>query len=274
MIDRVTKTFPIYKRLIDWLALDGVTDTSLVYNGTKLKPTLNLRYINEVLTEGTDYKLVYGEDEDPDGCMNAGTHPGKIVGIGEYGGEIEFEYTIRPRDISNVTFSIEDQEYTGSEILPPVTGMDEGIDMPLLPEDFTIANAVSNKELGTALVTVAAAENSNYIGTKTAEFQIIPADITKEYMNISDIEEIWAYTGSAVEPEIILEDTRRNPDGTAVVSRTGEFYSLEEGSTKDYTITYSSEQIYPEDDDYRWKSLYGNHRKTFQNNGQSGGCCN
>lgn len=245
--DRVTKTFQIYKRLIDWLALDGVTDASLVYNGTKLKPTLNLRYINEVLTEGTDYKLVYGEDEDPDGCMNAGTHPGKIVGIGEYGGEIEFEYTIRPRDISNVTFSIEDQEYTGSEILPPVTGMDEGIDMPLLPEDFTIANAVSNKELGTALVTVAAAENSNYIGTKTAEFQIIPADITKEYMNISDIEEIWAYTGSAVEPEIILEDTRRNPDGTAVVSRTGEFYSLEEGSTKDYTITYSSEHIYPEE---------------------------
>lgn len=241
----VTKSFQIYKKLSDWLALDGVTDASLVYNATKQKPALNLRYINEILTEGTDYRIVYGEEEDPDGCMNAGTHPGKIVGIGEYGGEIEFEYTIRPRDISNATFSIEDQEYTGSEVLPPVTGMDEGIGMPLSPEDFTIANAVSNKEVGTAVITVAAAENSNYTGTKTAEFQIIPADITKEYMNVSDIEEIFAYTGSAVEPEIILEDTRRNPDGTAMTGRTGEFYSLEEGSTKDYTITYSDEHIYP-----------------------------
>lgn len=240
--DKVTKTFQIYKRLTDWLALNGVTDASLVYNGTKQKPTLNLQYKNAVLTEGTDYKIVYGEEEDPDGCMNAGTHSGKIVGIGEYGGEIEFEFTIRPRDISNVTFAIEDQEYTGSEILPPVTGMDEGIGTELLPEDFTIAEAVSNKEIGTAVVTVAAAENSNYTGTKTAEFQIVPANIEKEYMIVSDIEEIWAYTGSAVEPEVVLEDTRRNPDGEAILGREGEYYAL---TGADYDVAYDNDHTYP-----------------------------
>lgn len=242
--ETVTKTFPIYKRLTDWLALDGVSDESLVYNGTKQKPTLNLRYINGIMTEGTDYKIVYGEEEeeDPDGCMNAGTHSGRIVGIGEYGGEIEFEFTIRPRDISNVTFAIEDQEYTGSEILPAVTGMDEGLGTALMPEDFTIANAESNKEIGTAVVTVAASENSNYTGTKQTQFQIVKANIEKEYMTVSDIEEIWAYTGSAVEPEITLKDTRRNPNGEAILPGEAEFYEL---NGSDYDITYDTEHIYP-----------------------------
>ncbi len=248
--DKVVKTFQVYKRLSDWLALDSVTDNTLVYNGTKQKPTLNLRYINEILTEGTDYKIVYIEDEDseeedPDGCVNAGTHTGKIVGIGEYGGEIEFEFTIRPRDISNVTFAIEDQEYIGSEIFPPVTGRDEGIDTELRPEDFTIANAVSNKEIGTAIVTIEAAENSNYTGTKTAEFQIVAADIGKEYMIVSDIEELWAYTGTEIEPELILEDSRRNPEGEAISGRAGEFYVLEEGI--DYDVAYDNDHIYPDE---------------------------
>ncbi len=241
--DRVIKKFKVYKRLSDWLTLISVTDTSLVYNGTKQKPTLNLQYVNEILTEGTDYELVYGEADDLDGCINAGDYTGKIVGINEYGGEIEFEFTIRQRDISHVTFDIKNQEYTGSDIFPPVTGMDEGIGKELLPEDFTITNAVSNKEIGTAIVRVEAAKNSNYTGTKQATFEIVAANIEKEYMIVSDIEEVWAYNSREIEPEIELKDSRRNPDGEAISARADKFYVLKKGI--DYDITYDNDHIYP-----------------------------
>lgn len=207
------------------------------YNGTSIQPKPVLALDGNQLQEGLDYSLEYDED-----CVNAGAHTITITGQGNYMGSMTVEFTILPRDISNVAFTIEGEyEYVGSEIHPKVAGTDAGLGNAVLTEDvdFVVTASAENVGPGPASVTVAPKENSNYTGeARQISFEILPANVAADYIRLT-MNENQEYTGSQIVPEFVLEDTRRNEDGSArekegEEGEEGPYYKLVEGV--DYEI--------------------------------------
>lgn len=233
-----TMEFEIKRDLTRYLDVSLASSDDLVYNGLEQRPELSIMFLQngEALTEGTDYAIAYDED-----CVNAGTHMITVTGQGRYGGVIEIEFEILPLDITsnaNIVFTVEGEYiYTGSDIMPDVTGVNG--DTPLDMENFEVS-AANTKEPGYATASVTAKEESNYAGSKTVAFTILKADIsvkpegTKDYILVS-MDTNQAYTGEQIVPEIALKDTRRNADGFAITEADGDnYYVLQEG--EDYEV--------------------------------------
>ena len=239
----IEKTFKIRKWLADFINADKVSvdDATLEFNGQARYPAINLNdaFVSERLVEGTDFEIVWDDD-----CVNAGVHIGKIQGIGTYDGEIPLEFTIRQRDINNVTFTIEEEPYIGSKITPTITGMDERIQLPYEEDDCEIVMEGEAIEPGEYKITVTPSETSNYKGTANATFSIVKANLEDESYISSPAIGLQAYTGSAIIPEIEITDTRRNKFGTEFLEGDVETYILQEG--EDYTIDIpEGTNIYP-----------------------------
>lgn len=237
----VIKKFKILKKLTDYIDASAVVveDAALVYNGQKNTPVVNLNnaFINGILTEGTDYRIVWDGD-----CINAGTYTGKIEGTGTYGGEIPLQFSIKQRNIGRASFTIEDQVYIGGEITPVITAEDKEINVSLGNSDFKVINTEGSLiEPGEVTVTIEAA-NPNYQGTATTTFEILRADITADYMESVTMIAPQAYTGEAITPETPIQDTRRNQDGGVMTGADAEMYTLEEGV--DYTVAITDNK-YP-----------------------------
>ena len=67
--------------------------TSLVYNGTELKPTVTVKDGETTLVEGTDYTLTYANN------VNVGTATVTATGIGNYSGTKTANFTITQADM-------------------------------------------------------------------------------------------------------------------------------------------------------------------------------
>ena len=67
-----------------------LSDTSFIYTGKTIKPTVTVTYKGKNLIEGTDYKLVYKNN------INTGIATVNVVGIEKYSGTEPFEYKILP----------------------------------------------------------------------------------------------------------------------------------------------------------------------------------
>ena len=67
-----------------------LSDTSFVYTGEAIKPTVTVSYKGEKLVEGVGYKLEYKDN------INPGTATVNVIGIGKYSGTEPFKYTILP----------------------------------------------------------------------------------------------------------------------------------------------------------------------------------
>lgn len=93
--------------------------------------------------------------------------------------------------------------YTGSMLIPTVTVTD-GTDTLVKDTDY-IVDYVNNINVGTATVTITGI--GNYVGTKTATFNIMPK--TSDSLKISDIPN-QTYTGFQIKPPIIVIDTERS----------------------------------------------------------------
>lgn len=239
----IEKTFKIRKWLADFIDEDRITvdDSTLEFNGQTRHPVINLNnaFVSETLTEGLDFEFVWKDD-----CVDAGVHIGEIKGIGTYDGEIPLEFTIRQRDIKNVTFTIEEEPYIGSKITPTITGMDERINLPFEDEDCEIVIDGEAIEPGEYEITVTPAETSNYKGTAKATFTIVKANLEDESYISSPAIGLQAYTGSAIEPEIEITDARRNKLGTELLEGDVETYILQEDV--DYTVDIKDgSNIYP-----------------------------
>lgn len=232
-----SQDYQITNDLIKYIEEAKVDAARIEYDGKEHHPPVNIRFSLNTITED-DYELVYDED-----CTSAGEHIVKIVGVGEYSGELELPFTIHRRDIGHIEFTIEPQAYTGSPIDPVIIGIDSEISEEVLGGDIYETIAIrNNTEIGKASVTFRAVETSNYIGEREVEFDIVAADLEAGYIDCSVIESPQAYTGSEICPEVVLTDTRRNSDGTALAAREGELYTLQKDV--DYEITYTN-NIYP-----------------------------
>ena len=70
-----------------------LSNSSLVYNGTELKPTATVKDGDAVLVEGTDYTLAYTNN------VNVGTATVTATGIGNYSGTKTANFTITQADM-------------------------------------------------------------------------------------------------------------------------------------------------------------------------------
>lgn len=70
-----------------------LSNSSLVYNGTELKPTATVKDGSAVLVEGTDYTLAYTNN------VNVGTATVTATGIGNYSGTKTANFTITQADM-------------------------------------------------------------------------------------------------------------------------------------------------------------------------------
>ncbi len=148
------------------------------------------KLITSNLTEGVDYTVAY------DNNVNAGTATITITGMGDYAGELTYEFQILPGDISTATVDGIDSNYTwtGDPIDPDnFTVTVDGRE--LTPGvDYTVEYG-ENTEVGTGTVTITGIA-PNYVGEQTIEFTIDPVEIQGAWFEVDTSDE--SYTGSEI----------------------------------------------------------------------------
>lgn len=209
--------------------LDG---DSFIYSGEYIKPGLevgaSIGRLNVLLIQGRDYEIEYKNNK------NAGTATVIVTGIGNYTGEVQLKFKIKPYNISNMEASIKQTsfEYTGDYIKPKVTV--SGYIQEYLEEDYYCGNKIklvkgkdykvkyeNYKKPGTAKITVTGI--GNYTGGHTLDFEIRKYDIKKLTASIKKTS--YNYTGKYIKPVV----TVKGKVGSKAVTLT---------NGKDYKVTY------------------------------------
>ena len=157
------RTFRIYKNSVYSFTVFSETQMTATYDGTPLKPEMEVYFGTELLTEGVDYTVRLENN------INAGTATVTICGIGRFEGERSYDFTILPCEFASDDISVSGStQYNGSAIEPQVTvyknskRLENGT-------DYTVTY-FNNIEVGTAYLTVEGI--GNYIGTVNVEFEI------------------------------------------------------------------------------------------------------
>ena len=162
----VTKSFTINRADISSCTVT-LSDESLTYTGSSLRPTATVKSGDKELTLNQDYYVSYRNNWD------AGTASAILTGTGNYTGSVTKDFTIKPLDISRYSASLSQYSYTsdGTEKCPNVT-VTYGDKTLAAGTDFTVSYKDNVKE-GTATVTIT--EAGNYTGIINTTFTITAA---------------------------------------------------------------------------------------------------
>lgn len=162
----VTKSFTINRADISSCTVT-LSDESLTYTGSSLRPTVTVKSGDKELTLNQDYYVSYRNNWD------AGTASAILTGTGNYTGSVTKDFTIKPLDISRYSASLSQYSYTsdGTEKCPDVT-VTYGDKTLAAGTDFTVSYKDNVKE-GTATVTITGA--GNYTGIINTTFTITAA---------------------------------------------------------------------------------------------------
>lgn len=240
-------------------------EPNLTFNNESQQPEVVVALTSDGQTtgliKGADYEVAYEpvSANADDKSVNAGEYKAYVKGIFPYAGRTaELPYTIKQRDIGNVTFTIPDKEFTGSELKPDITARDEALKLDLTeilisdadktkqPNTYTTAITGDMINAGSVLVAINAVGIGNYRGSLTKTFNITPKDLTGSSVNITpNIVEDQIFTGGAIVPKITLTDTARNVLGEAVTAGVGSY----ELTASDYGITFTN-NVYPGEASY------------------------
>ncbi len=143
--------------------------SAVTYNGSAQTPTITVKDGTTTLTSGTHYTVAYSNN------INAGTATVTITGQGNYTGTKSANFTINPKNASNLTINaISAVTYNGSAQTPAVTVRD-GSTTLTNGTHYTVAYS-NNTNAGTATVTITGM--GNYTSTKNANFTINKAPLT------------------------------------------------------------------------------------------------
>lgn len=124
-----------------------------------------VKYGKETLIEGVHYKLIYGND-----CVEVGTYPLTIKGIGQYVGEVHTTFQIKGIAASTMKVTgIDNQIYDGSAKEPEPTITDKEGNSLKKGVDYTL-DYDNNVEVGTAKLTITGM--GKYSGTVKKTFKI------------------------------------------------------------------------------------------------------
>lgn len=162
----VTKSFTINRADISSCTVT-LSDESLTYTGSSLRPNATVKSGDKELTLNQDYYVSYRNNWD------AGTASAILTGTGNYTGSVTKDFTIKPLDISRYSASLSQYSYTsdGTEKCPDVT-VTYGDKTLATGTDFTVSYKDNVKE-GTATVTITGA--GNYTGIINTTFTITAA---------------------------------------------------------------------------------------------------
>ena len=162
----VTKSFTINRADISSCTVT-LSDESLTYTGSSLRPTVTVKSGDKELTLNQDYYVSYRNNRD------AGTASAILTGTGNYTGSVTKDFTIKPLDISRYSASLSQYSYTsdGTEKCPDVT-VTYGDKTLAAGTDFTVSYKDNVKE-GTATVTITG--SGNYTGIINTTFTITAA---------------------------------------------------------------------------------------------------
>ena len=181
------------------------------YTGVAITPALTVTDGEATLVLDTDYTVVYSDN------TNAGTATATITGKGNYSGTASKTFTIGKAAITDVTLAETSLTYTGASQTVAVSSVKAGT-LTLTADDYTVSGNMATTA-GSYTVTVAAAEGSNFSGSKTATFSITAKAVAADM--IATIED-QTYTGAAITPALTVTDGE-----TTLVLNT------------DYTVAYS-----------------------------------
>lgn len=167
--------------------------------------SLSINHAGEQLEEGKDYSVSYENN------VNIGTAIVTITGQGNYTGEIQKKFQIKPMTLSEEMLSkIEDVYYNGSKITTQ-SGLVVEVHNPntdgLLQEktDYILAYT-ANQNAGIAKLTITG--KGNYTGKLTTTFTILKAGIANDntVITIGGKAEGYtvSYTGRAIKPAVAV----------------------------------------------------------------------
>ena len=182
-----------------------------IYDGRAKSKT-----ITSSLTEDEDYTVTYTSNVD------VGTAYITITGKGMYYGELNYSFTIRPKELDRSMFSVDtsDEIYDGgAKSKTIISSLTEN-------EDYTVTYT-SNVDVGTANLTITG--TGMYCGELNYSFKILPKELASSMFSVDTSDEI--YDGSAKSKKITtslienqdytVNNTSNVKVGTANITITG-----------------------------------------------------
>ena len=161
------KTFKIYKNSVYSFTVFSETQMTETYDGTPLRPEMEVYFGTEMLTEGVDYEIRLENN------ICAGTATVTVIGIGRFEGERTYNFTILPCEISEKDISVSGNlEFNGAPVEPQITVTKNGTVLEN-GKDY-IVTYYNNNGVGTAYVTVEGI--GNYCSTVNLEYEIYKTD--------------------------------------------------------------------------------------------------
>ncbi len=231
------KRFTIIQRDLNDSVVSVQVPASVQYTGEQLTPAVTVKHGSKTLTPDTDYTLEYGPN------IEKGSGSVKIIGIGNYKGEVNKTFAITARSITSGTLSIRDinhdpvydfttgtandhyYPYTGAQVTFTLevnyTNAEAGMqDIALEPGvDYDLEFKPGATAIGTAQATIRA--KGNYTGSKPVNFTVKG--------NLADYGNPSAFT-SVMIPEQVYTSNPIVP-GNAVVTFAGKTLT-----SKDYDV--------------------------------------
>ena len=193
-----------------------------LYDGKEKKAEVTVTNDGTTLVEGVDYELVYSNNVEP------GTATVKIIGKGNYNGEVSKSYYIGRRDIDEVTVSVSQNNVYkyGADVIPSTVKVTDLGNTLVDGTDF-YTTYENNINVGTATLTITAC-SARYTGSKTITYKIQPANIASSKIKVAKIA-TQVYSGKAKKPAVEVTVKSGNPYTSNILTK-----------NVDYKVTYSN----------------------------------
>lgn len=187
------QTFNINKTSVYSFTVFSETEMTETYDGTPLKPEMEVYFGTELLTEGVDYTVSLENN------VNAGTATVTVIGMGLYEGERSYNFTILPCEITENDISVSgNMEFSGSAVEPEIIVIKNGATL-VEGEDYTVTYS-NNNAVGTAYATIQGM--GNYCDTVNLEYEIYETEKEEEITPPQDENEETDGENNEQTPEI------------------------------------------------------------------------
>jgi len=203
-----------------------ITVSDATYTGAQVTPDVKVVYAGTTLEKEKDYTVQYRNN------INVGTKTATAVisGMGDYTGSKDMKFTINKKDLSDPTIKVTASDVTyayGSNVSSPAITVTDTVSGKELTggtygKDYTISYPTRPTEVGDNYsFTITAKADSNYTGTATGTYRVLPLDVSQT-AQVTLAQTEYEYNDEAFKP--------------AVTSVVVNGITLEDG--KDYAVDY------------------------------------
>ena len=168
-----------------------LSEESMVYSGSELKPEVTVEDGGNTLTAGKDYTVTYNDN------INVGVATITVRGMGEYDGIKNKTFIIKPKELKAemVTLGSSGFTYNGMQQRPVVTVADGTF---LTSNDYVVTNEGG---INAGSYPVKVTGRNNYTGTVETSFSIGALDLAEAKVILYDLAN-YEYDGSPKNPGV------------------------------------------------------------------------